>query len=37
MPFLLGIVADHAGTFVARALLGVQPLGLVLLVAADRK
>jgi MFS family permease len=37
LPFLLGLVADHAGTFVALALLGVQPLGLVVLLAVDRK
>jgi MFS family permease len=35
LPFLLGIVADEAGTFVALAVLTVQPLGLALLAAAD--
>lgn len=36
LPFLIGAVADHAGTYVALALLVVQPLGLLVLVAATR-
>jgi hypothetical protein len=31
LPFLLGVVADHAGTWAALALLLVQPVGLALL------
>lgn len=34
LPWLLGLVADHAGTAVALALLVVQPVGLVLLTVA---
>ena len=37
LPFLVGSVADHAGTTAALALLVAQPLGLVVLVAATRK
>lgn len=36
LPFVIGAVADHAGTLVALALLVAQPLGLVVLVAATR-
>ena len=36
LPFLVGLVADHAGTATALALLVAQPLGLVVLVAATR-
>jgi MFS family permease len=36
LPFLVGSVADHAGTTAALALLVAQPLGLVVLVAATR-
>lgn len=36
LPWLLGIVADRAGTFVALALLVVQPLGLAVLAYASR-
>ena len=31
LPFLIGLVADHAGTYVALSLLIVQPIGLVVL------
>jgi MFS family permease len=31
LPFAIGLVADHAGTYVALALLVVQPLGLMAL------
>jgi hypothetical protein len=37
LPFLVGTVADHAGTSVALALLALQPLGLVVLTAATRR
>jgi MFS family permease len=37
LPLLVGIVADHAGTGVALALLAAQPIGLVVLVAATRR
>lgn len=36
LPWLLGMVADRAGTFVALALLIVQPLGLAVLARASR-
>ena len=36
LPWLVGSVADHAGTTVALVLLVAQPLGLLLLVAASR-
>jgi MFS family permease len=36
LPWLIGVVADHAGTTVALALLVVQPIGLIALVAASR-
>ena len=36
LPFAIGLVADHAGTALALALLVAQPLGLVVLVAATR-
>lgn len=36
LPWLVGIIADAAGTPVALALLAVQPLGLIALVAASR-
>ena len=36
LPFLVGTVADHAGTLAALALLVAQPAGLVVLVAATR-
>lgn len=36
LPWLVGLVADRAGTTVALALLVVQPLGLIALVAASR-
>ena len=36
LPWLLGWVADHAGTFVALALLAAQPVGLVVLGALTR-
>jgi len=36
LPFVIGVVADAAGTGIALSLLVVQPLGLVLLVAATR-
>jgi MFS family permease len=36
LPFLVGAVADYAGTSAALALLVLQPLGLVVLVAATR-
>jgi MFS family permease len=35
LPWLLGLVADAAGTVIALALLAVQPLGLVLLAARE--
>jgi len=34
LPFLVGIIADHAGTYVALAVLIVQPIGLVALALA---
>jgi MFS family permease len=37
LPWLLGLVADAAGTYVALALLAIQPLGLVLLVRMPRR
>jgi hypothetical protein len=37
LPFLVGSVADHAGTSAALALLAAQPLGLVVLVAVTRR
>lgn len=37
LPWLVGIVADQAGTTIALALLVVQPMGLVALVAASRR
>lgn len=37
LPLLVGLVADHAGTGVALALLAAQPIGLVALVAATRR
>jgi MFS family permease len=36
LPWLLGLVADRAGTFVALALLIIQPLGLALLARVSR-
>ncbi|MDX2093977.1 MAG: MFS transporter [Kofleriaceae bacterium] len=36
LPWLVGLIADHAGTFVALGLLILQPLGLVALVAFTR-
>jgi hypothetical protein len=36
LPFLVGSVADHAGTTAALALLVAQPLGLTILVATTR-
>jgi fucose permease len=36
LPFVIGLVADHAGTTVALALLLVQPLGLALLAVFSR-
>jgi MFS family permease len=36
LPWLIGLVADAAGTTVALAVLAVQPIGLVVLVAASR-
>ena len=36
LPWLLGWVADHAGTAAALALLAAQPVGLVVLAAATR-
>jgi MFS family permease len=36
LPFLVGLLADHAGTTVALAALLVQPLGLALLAATSR-
>jgi Major Facilitator Superfamily len=36
LPFAIGVIADHAGTTVALAVLLVQPLGLAVLAAADR-
>lgn len=37
LPYLIGVVADHAGTRVALALLIVEPLGLVALTVALRR
>lgn len=37
LPWLIGTVADHAGTYVALLVLVAQPLGLVALVAAERR
>lgn len=36
LPFLLGALADHAGTVAALAMLVLQPLGLALLTAVDQ-
>lgn len=36
LPYLIGAIADHAGTYVALLVLVVQPLGLVALATADR-
>lgn len=36
LPWLIGLVADAAGTHVALALLAVQPIGLIVLVRASR-
>jgi len=36
LPWLIGLVADAAGTYVALALLAVQPVGLIVLVRASR-
>lgn len=36
LPFVVGLIADHAGTTAALAVLVVQPLGLIVLVAATR-
>ncbi|HEX5060449.1 MAG TPA: hypothetical protein VFV99_13870 [Kofleriaceae bacterium] len=37
LPFLVGTVADHAGTLAALVLLLLQPLGLVVLVGTTRR